>query len=73
MASRNVQLMYNSTLEGATVVFKCNEGFLPSLTYTSVCQNNSMWNFDPTDLVCINPSGGKDMYSYCSCLNYMIN
>ena len=70
MASRNVQLMYNSTLEGATVVFKCNEGFFPNVTHTGVCQNNSMWHLDPADLVCVNPSGGKDA-SY-SCLYYII-
>ena len=58
MASRNVQLIYNSTLEGATVVFKCNEGFLPNVTHTGVCQNNSTWYLDPADLVCVNPSGG---------------
>ena len=71
MASRNVQLMYNSTLERATVVFKCNEGFLPNVTQTGVCQNNSLWHLDLADFVCVNPSGGKNVY--CSCLNYIIN
>ena len=70
IASRNVQLMYNSTLEGATIVFKCNEGFFPNVTHTGVCQNNSMWYLDPADLVCVNPSGGKD--ASCSCLHYII-
>ena len=70
MASHNVQLtVYNSTLEGATVVFKCNEGFFPNVTHTGVCQNNSMWHLDPADLVCVNPSGGKD--ASCSCLYYI--
>ena len=70
MASRNVQLtVYNSTLEGATVVFKCNEGFFPNVTHTGVCQNISMWHPDPADLVCVNPSGGKD--ARCFCLYYI--
>ena len=60
-ASRNVQVMYNSTLEGATVVFKCNEGFSPNVTHTGICHNNSMWYHDPADLVCVNPFGGEDI------------
>ena len=61
MASRNVQVTYNSTLEGATVVFKCNEGFSPNVTHTGICLNNSMWYRDPADLVCVNHFGGEDI------------
>ena len=59
MANSNVQFDYNSTLEGATVMFNCSEGFLPNTTYTGVCMNNSVWDLNPANLLCVNPSGGK--------------
>ena len=54
-----MQLNYNSTLGGATVVYQCIQGFFPNDTRTGICQNNSMWFPDPADLVCVNPFSGK--------------
>ena len=43
MASRNVQLyVYNSTLERASVVFTCNEGFFPNETHTGVAMSEQL-------------------------------
>ena len=43
MASRNVQLyVYNSTLERASVVFTCNEGFFPNVTHTGVAMSEQL-------------------------------
>ena len=69
MASRNVQLHYNSTLEGASVVFNCNEGFLPNNTYTGVCLSDSIWHLNPANLICVNSFGGKLHFMVCTRLN----
>ncbi len=34
---------YNHTREGATVIYRCNDGFRPSLVMTATCTNATQW------------------------------
>ena len=66
VAATNVQLYYNSTLEGATVVFLCEEGYVPNSTHTGVCQDNGRWSPNPANHIC-------DETKYVTCQVFVLN
>ena len=45
-------MAYQNTTEGAEVLFKCNQGFMPEENMTAVCAVNGSWTPDPGSLVC---------------------
>ena len=45
-------MAYQNTTEGAEVLFKCNQGFMPAENMTAVCAVNGNWTPDPAALNC---------------------
>ena len=43
---------YQSTLEGAEIIFMCNPGFVPAGRMRAVCAADGSWTSDPAALVC---------------------
>ncbi len=40
------------TREGASVNYRCDDGFRPSVNFTSTCENTTRWTPDPKDHNC---------------------
>ena len=45
---------YTSTVQGAKLTFRCDEGFSPSGRMTAVCQASGNWEPDPASTLCSN-------------------
>ena len=43
---------YQSTLEGAEIIFMCNPGYVPAGRMRAVCAADGSWTSDPAALVC---------------------
>ena len=43
---------YQNTLEGAEIVFRCDQGFDPAGDMTAVCAANGSWTPDPATHMC---------------------
>ncbi len=44
--------MSSNLIEGASILFQCDEGFSPSSEMTSVCTRDMTWNPDPRNHQC---------------------
>ena len=57
--------MLNYSREGATVRYKCNDGFRPSNARLSTCESTAMWTPDPMNHECTFIEGEAAQQSNC--------
>ena len=50
---------FNSTLFNATIIYHCEEGFLPVDILEAVCGRTGVWHPNPANHLCVNQSSCK--------------
>ena len=68
---------YTSTVEGASLTFKCDEGYSPTEEMTTTCNANGDWEPNPVDTNCVKRESKNEsvwpMYMLCAKLLYFTN
>ena len=59
---------FNGTHFDATIIFHCEEGFIPNTVIEAVCGSTGDWMPNPASHLCVNQSSGNrldyPMYAY---------